>query len=44
MQSSAVEISIIENIFNMDNSTDVAFQLTIVIEEIMVNTRFKVKE
>ncbi|WP_192888879.1 DUF3187 family protein [Vibrio bathopelagicus] len=27
MQRSAVEISIIENIFNMDNSTDVAFQL-----------------
>ncbi|MEZ8731279.1 DUF3187 family protein [Vibrio splendidus] len=27
MQRSAIEISIIENIFNMDNSTDVAFQL-----------------
>ncbi|MCG9542911.1 DUF3187 family protein [Vibrio sp. Isolate33] len=27
MQRSAIEVSIIENIFNMDNSTDVAFQL-----------------
>ncbi|MCT4350183.1 DUF3187 family protein [Vibrio sp. NC2] len=27
MQRSAIEISIIENIFNMDNSTDVTFQL-----------------
>ena len=27
MQRSAVEVSIIENVFNMDNSTDVAFQL-----------------
>ncbi|MBW3696829.1 DUF3187 family protein [Vibrio sp. T187] len=27
MESSAIELSIFENIFNMDNSTDVAFQL-----------------